>query len=112
MSEHSIEELMRQRDRAKSKLDQADAEFRAANKRLRQEISEQTGLLGTRMVSRKGKTFIVSSFGFLGDRPFVINGLLVKSNGEVGVAKVVEYFDTAKEAVHDTALVHAREDDE
>jgi hypothetical protein len=91
MGEHSIEELKRQRDNAKSKHQQSALDLAVAEKRLHDALCRESGLLGKIAVLHNGKKIIIHDVKFIGKKASRVKGFALKKDGTVGYAELATY---------------------
>jgi len=91
MTEHSIKELKRQMDDAKSRLNQARIDALAAEKRYHDARVAETGFVGKVMQSAK-YSILVQDVEFLSGKPWRATGFRIKKDGTAGFAEGAIYL--------------------
>ena len=81
MDEHSIEELKRQRDSARSKAQDAAKAYEAAKTRLEAALAEESGWLGE-VVTVNGGRYVVRDVECVSDRPWKLLASPFKKDGK------------------------------
>lgn len=97
MTDHSIAELHRQMLDAKSKLENANISFLAAQKRHHDAMCKETGFLGRKLRTRNGRLFLATDVEFLSSKAWRVTGLCINKDGKVGFAPVSELVDCVKQ---------------
>ena len=87
MSEHSLKELKRQLDDAKSKLHYAQQNAALATRRFHEARCRETGLMNQTVKTRKGANILVHDVEFLSGSPYAVKGFAFKKDGSVGFAE-------------------------
>lgn len=81
MSEHSIEELKRQLDSARSKALAATQVYEAAQARLNTALAAESGWLG-QVVEANGRRYVVREVVCISNRPWKLLASPFKKNGD------------------------------
>lgn len=115
MTNHSLDELKRQMDDAKSRLNKALIDALAAEKRYHDARVKETGLLNKVMTSSK-YAILVTDIEFFGSNPWRATGFRIKADGTAGFSSGYVYFNTphdispyAHEAASSQALTPSKE---
>jgi len=96
MTEHSIEELQRQRNNAKSRYEEARINLAAAEKRLHDAMCSESGLIGKMVTDKRKKvSIVVHDIEFSRGKPWALKGFAVKSDGKVGLSERRVWADDA-----------------
>lgn len=83
MTEHSIEELKQQVQRAAEKESQSRKEYMEARNRLHEARCKKSGVIG-KTISHNGLSIVVHDIYFMGDDPYRYSGFALKKDGTLG----------------------------
>lgn len=94
MTQHSIEELTRQRNDAKSRHTQTGLDLALAEKRLHDTMCRASGLMGATATNTKGDCILIHDVEFSRGMPWHVRGFAFKKDGKVGFSERTFYLNS------------------